>query len=165
MCLQPDAVTDEVNAMVKECHTKIVEFLVLFSKGHVKPGELNKKKEPVVIRQKPFGSPASQMSCDFKDVPPTWFAVTMATLYPLICEEKTTWDDRLKDDIQYPITHYWPVRVVKRYVHFANTWCDKISSVFKNYETGGGEYHGVYKSSESEGEEEEEESADCDDVF
>ena len=40
----------------------------------------------------------------------------------------------------------------------------KISSVFKNYENGGGNYHGVESESEDEGEEEEE-SADCDDVF
>lgn len=156
-----------VEQLVAQCHSGLVKFLLEFSSGKVLPGELNKKKAEITARQKPYSVYAGKETDAFKNVPPPWFAVTLATLYPFLAEDKSLWPERLRNNFAYPVTSLWPVKVVKRFVHFINTVVDKHSCMFKNYENAGGEY---YKNEETDSDEEasvevEDDSIDCDNVF
>ena len=155
--------------MVSYCHSGIVEFLLDFARGKVQPGETNKKGEPISQRQKPYSVYAGTDSDTFVNVSPTCFGVTLANLYPYLIEDKDKWDDLDKTKVNYPCTALWPMKIVKRYIHFINTVFDKVEEVFKNYEEAGGDYYDSMKeddvtSGEEDGEEDESEE-DFDNVF
>ena len=80
--------------------------------------------------------------------------------------------ERCKKSFAYPCTSLWPLKVVKRYVHFINITTDKISELFQAYENNGGEYYGNGEDEDEDVPDEdgdvtevEEESSDVDDVF
>ena len=159
------------------CHAGIVEFLLDFASGKVAPGELNNKDEVIKQRQKPYSEAAGKDSNAFRNVPPPFFAITLAVLYPYLVDEQNMWSNRTKQSFAYPCTGLWPVKVVKRYVHFMHVTYGKLEEVFKNYEKLGGEYYTLEDGPAAESgdgggggdgdgtAEEEQESSDCDDVF
>ena len=164
-----------VKELVSMCHAGLVEFLLDFASGKVLPGELNKKDEAITRRQKPYCEHAGKETNAFRNVPPPWFAVTLAALYPYLVEEQNMWTKRSKQSFAYPCTGLWPVKVVKRYVHFINVTTEKLTKLFDNYEKNGGEYYTMEdgpsddededEAGDAAEEDEEQESSDCDDVF
>lgn len=161
---------ETAKSLVTECHSLVVEFLLSFSQGKVLPGEVNKKGEPIGVRQKPYGKDAGMETRAFKNVSPTCFAISLATLYPFLTDDIKNWPERLKSSVMYPCTSLWPVKVVKRYSHFINVVCKQLQCAFGNYEAAGGDYHLGEDSedeggTEEDGEEKSQTSEDCDDVF
>ena len=167
-----------VKELVTMCHVGVVEFLVDFACGKVLPGEVNKNDKIILQRQRPYSEGAGRDTNAFKNVPPPFFAITLAALYPYLVEEQSMWSKRTKQSFAYPCTGLWPVKVVKRYVHFINVTFGQLEDMFNSYEKFGGEYHTLDDNgpqSESEdgdadaaadaAAEEEQESSDCDDVF
>ena len=156
-----------VKALVMECHALVVEFFLDFASGKVLPKEVNKKGDQILSRQKPYSEGAGKDKDAFKNVSPAWFAISLATLYPFLAEDRKMWKDRLKSSVMYPVTSLWPAKVVKRYVHFANVVFKNIKRVFKNYEDLGGQYFQDDDGEQTPVEEADaqEDSSDCDDVF
>ena len=155
-----------VPELVEKCHTLVVEFLLDFARGKVLPGELNKKEQVITKRQKPYSEAAGKDTDTFKNVSPSWFAITLACLYPFLADDKSAWPQRLKNDIAYPCTSLWPLKVVRRYTHFINTVFEKYTLVFSNYERLGGKYYNNPNDAEEETNTSVlDDSSDCDDVF
>lgn len=156
--------------LVSQCHTQLVEFLLDFASGKVLPGELNKKNKEITKRQKPYSELGGRETDAFKNLPPPYFAYTLATLYPFLAEDTSAWPERVKTSVAYPATSLWPVKVVKRFVHFTNTVVDKHSCMLENYEKAGGEYYGNEESespeeADEDSDEVEDDPDDCDNVF
>ena len=128
--------------LIAECHMLVVEFFLAFASGKVKDGEINTRtKKPLTHRQKPYGSKVGQTSADFKNVSPSWLAITGASLYPFLVAEKEEWGDVMEKTIAYPVTSFWPGFILRRFVHYNQTFWNKLPSVFKSYEAAGGNYY------------------------
>ena len=167
----PEGELPTVKEIVTECHSKVVEFLLDFSRGKVLPGEKNKKGDIILQRQRPYTELISKETNNFKDAPPSWFGITLAALYPFLAADKTAWET-LKTTVAHPCTSLWPVKVVKRFCHFIDTFVELHQVVLHNYEKAGGIYHDNNTNSEEDADkaseeetEGDEESEDCDDVF
>ena len=164
----PEGELPTVKQIVTECQCKVVEFLLEFARGKVRPGEKNKKGKEILQRQKPYSETIAKDTNAFKSAPPSWFGITLSALYPFLAEDTTLWEERLKNSVQYPCTSLWPVKVVKRFVHFIDTFFEKHQVVFVNYEKAGGKYHDNEEDTETSEEDEDTEgdaTTDCDDVF
>ena len=72
----------------------MVQFFIKFASGFVEEGEVNNQKDPLVVRQKPFGKDAGLSTRGFKDVSPANLAITMASAYPLLVAELDVWKQR-----------------------------------------------------------------------
>ena len=141
-------------------------FFLDFASGKVLPDEVNKKGDKIMMRQKPYSEYAGKETESFKNVSPACFAISLAALYPFLAENRSEWATRLKKNVAYPVTSLWPVRVVKRYVHFIKVVFDNIDRVFTNYEEEGGAYYSDEDGAGSaHDDDEEEDSSDCDNVF
>lgn len=128
--------------LIAECHTLVVEFFLAFASGKVNDGEINTRtKKPLTGRQKPYGSKVGQTSAAFKSVSPSWLAITGASLYPFLVAEKEEWEDVKEKTIAYPVTSFWPGFILRRFVHYNQTFWEKLPSVFKSYEAAGGKYY------------------------
>ena len=156
-----------VDDLVQQCQHLVVQFLVDFASGKVKPGEVNKKDEVITKRQRPYANSAGQDIDAFKSVSPAAFGITLSSVYPFLAEDASLWKQRCKI-AAHPLPAFWPVNVMKRFIHFIDTLYDKVPGVFENYEQEGGEY---FQSEEEEEDSDEEsddactEEDDCDDVF
>ena len=109
-----------------------------FASGKVLPDEVNKKGDKIMMRQKPYSEYAAKQTNAFKDIPPSWFAVSLSALYPFLAADKTTWET-LKNTVAYPCTSLWPVKVVKRFIYFIDTLFSKHSKMFSSYQNMGGQ--------------------------
>lgn len=161
----PTGETLDHSALVQQSRSHVVQFLIKFASGFVEEGEVNNQKEALVVRQKPFGKDAALSTRGFKNVSPANLAITMASAYPLLVAELVAWKDVNDRNIAYPLTSLWPVKLVKRFLHFNTTYFDKWHEVLESYEDEGGEIH-----PEAEDEDDGEpvpssESDDCDNVF
>ena len=85
-----------VKELVSMCHAGIVEFLLDFASGKTLPGELNNKDEIINQRQRPYSEAAGRDTNAFRSVPPPFFAVTLASLYPYLVEDQNMWSKRTK---------------------------------------------------------------------
>ena len=134
------------------CQSLVVEALLKYSKGK----EGNKLK--------PYGDKAGELTSSFQSVPTTFFATTLASMYPFIVTEKRLWPALMKI-AQYPIPQLWPKTVVKRYMHFQDVFHRQHDTLFEVYEADGGEYHGEPPESSNDEADEEKQpdiELDCD---
>ena len=149
-----DGVTEE-----DHCYRLIIEALLQYSRGS--------GNENVY----PYTKQAIHCVESFKSIPTPWFANTLAAIYPFVATEKEAWPARLKQ-CSHPMTHLWPTRVMKRHLHFLETFRERRDAIFSGYENAGGTYEDIIpppKESEAESETEDEvqdtNAPDFDDVF
>ena len=151
--------------LVAECHTHLVEFFLAFAAGQVNEGETNTRTgEPLTRRQKPYGNSVCTESYDFKSVSACWLSITGASVYPFLVVEKTDWENIKEKGIAYPVTQFWPTYILKRFIHFNQTFWQNLPTVFSSYEDAGGKYYNESDDDEGDGDITDD-SAGCDDVF
>ena len=149
----------DLKAQVK---TLLVDTLMLFAQGSGKR------------KVRPYGAKAARSKVEFKKVSSSAFATTLAVAYPFVADDRSTWKEKGKTAI-HPMTSLWPKAVVKRFIHFGKIVRQNRASLFKDYESAGGQYSTVGGEEESDDDEEHEaveeddeesESEDgCDNVF
>ena len=174
MCLDPSKALPSSETcthaeLVSECHSLSIEFLVDFAKGKIGADEVDKHGNPKTTRSKPYGVHGAKKS-HFCNLSSTWFGVTMAALYPFLAEDKDKWTLRIKGKLgnfSHPASGLWPVKIVKRHIHFQKTMKEHLETMLETYQRYGGKFD--EESADEDNEEEEEvvqaSESDCDDVF
>ena len=145
-----DSEDEKQKTLLKECHILVVETLIVYSKGKKKekPDEDSvtedestpKKNKRKVTPVMPYGMAASWSTEAFKEVPLPFFSATIATLYPFVTMDKSEWAEKAAT-FYYPMTRLWPLKEVKRRIHFYNRFLRMRNVIFGTYEDAGGEYH------------------------
>ena len=148
--------TPEVQWLVKQCHSLVIECLVNFSRGVTSTLE---GKDGVEKTQTyyPYGPYVGKETRFFKKNPSPHFGMTLATMYPFVATEQSLWDLKLKEK-NYPITKLWPYPTMCRYMNFVKNFVNERETMFQNYEDDGGEYLANDEDSDSDKEEEESDS-------
>ena len=147
-------------ATVVECYTHVVTALVKYAKGS--PSSSSKVY--------PYGARASKTLEGFLKVPDTWFATTLAAMYPFLATEKADWEDKIFKQVSYPMTSPWPTQIMRRYLHFIKTFRERREDLIQTYDDNGGTYPGLDDTQASASGSEEEfqvvaPTNTCDDVF
>ena len=121
-------------------------FINLRSILSAEPDTTPKKKKRKSRRVYPYGPAAARSADAFKELPFTFFATTLAAMYPFLANDKEQWDDIMKMHA-YPMTHLWPVGPVRRSMHFIGKCLTHMGIVLESYEGQGGDYYGPEESS------------------
>ena len=116
-------------------------------------GSPKKKKKKYTAVCFPYGPAARCTKEGFKTTPYTYFATTLAAMYPFLAVPKSEWEDVIKQ-CAHPMTSLWPVQTVKRHMHFVRLCKYNLRFVFETYEAGGGDYYGTEETSSSPEEDE-----------
>ena len=117
---------------------EVVNALVSYSAGVERDG----KKGPYTFY--PYAKPAATSTASFKKIPDTWFAVTLASMYPFVLRDYQKWDT-MKKKFAHPMTGLWPWGTVNRHLCIRERFTANHESLFAAYERKGGEYHGPDK--------------------
>ena len=147
-------------ATVVECYTHVVTALVKYAQG----------SSLTSSRVYPYGARAAKSLEGFLRVPDTWFATTLAVMYPFLATEKADWEEQIFKQVSYPMTSPWPTQTMRRYLHFIKTFRERREDVIQTYEDNGGTYPGLDDTQTSASGSEEEvpvvaPTNSCDDVF
>ena len=169
----PATETCDREEIMARCKYLAFEFLYNFAKGTIAEGETNRKGDEVTNRNPPYGAGAVK-EAHFMSVPKTWLAVTMAGLYPFLCEDRDQWSLRILGKLgnfKHPGTGLWPLRLVKRHVHFQTTINSNLTDMYGVYKDGGGTFEESSEEEEDDDEDEDEDDdeegkeSDCDNIF
>ena len=149
--------TPTIEFLVKQCHSLVVECLVKFSRGVTTRVEDDDGNIIRTMTHFPYGPDAGRETRFFKAIKSPHFGMTLATIYPFIETEKSSWDLKLKEK-NYPITRLWPYPTMCRYINFVKNFVRERETIFRNYEDDGGEYHADGEDSDTEEKENEDSS-------
>jgi len=123
-----------IDQLVEDMSYHVVQFLLQVAKGR-SPNPSNK------YGYYPYTKPAGEDTGAFQKVPTSWFASTLADVYPFVKHAEDKWPSLLKK-FTPPMTGLWPVQTLKRHMNFQEALHLNRCSLFKLYEKEGGDYHG-----------------------
>ena len=130
----PDEPLKDTKTLTDEMAYEVVQALVLYAAGR---GSNGRNKYGFY----PYGREQSFSTKAFKKLPSTWFATTLAEMYPFVAMEKESWKD-LRKKRAMPMTGLWFLGVMRRHMCFQKRFDDNRIDLFAKYEALEGEYHG-----------------------
>ena len=133
--------------LFQDMASNVVDTLVKVASGRAPIRTTEKGKNKYGFY--PYGKEAGLSTIAFKNVPSSWFAVTLSELYPFLRSDKDAWPEMLKK-LSHPLTALWPWATLRRHVSFHSKFHTNKEKLFKAYESSGhGTYHGPEPASSS----------------
>ena len=135
-----DDPTETTKELASQMAYHVVNTLVTYAHGRPGHGVIGDKDYDYGFY--PYGKIPSWSTKAFKNMPTPWLATTLAEMYNFLRKDPQEWD-QMRKKRSYPMTSLWPWGVVRRHMCFQQKFRAHKSFLFKEYEAGGGEYHGV----------------------